>query len=115
MRLFTIILATSVLFLALKPGMDLISLHIDFEESCCSSQCAPLADFDSFQDQIPEDGCDGNGCNPFQVCCSNVMFLVTTPLDLSTNPQITTKQNFTYQSAYNLLITFDFWQPPQFV
>ena len=108
-------MATIVLFLALKPGMDLISLKIDMEQSCCGSQCAPLADFDNIQDQKPEDGCDGNGCNPFQVCCSSVLFFPATPLDFSSNPKITTKRNFNYQSAYTLLITSEFWQPPQFV
>lgn len=115
MKYFTIILATSVLFLALKPGMELISLQIDFDQSCCSSQCTPLADYDSFEDQIPEDGCDGNGCNPFQVCCSSVLFFPANPFDFTTKSQVITKRNFTYHSAYTLLIASDFWQPPQFV
>ena len=116
MRYFTIILAVSVLFLALKPGTDLILSQIDFEQSCCSSQCTSVAGSDSFQDQKPDDGeCDGNGCNPFQVCCSSVLFLIASPYVFSNNSQITSKRIFTYHSAYTLLIASDFWQPPQFV
>ena len=115
MRYFTIILAAIVLSLALKPAMDLISMQIDLEQNCCSSKCSPMADFDKYQDQKPKDGCDGNGCNPFQVCCSSVMFLLATPYVLEENPQIVTQRVFTYQSAYTLLIASDFWQPPQFV
>jgi len=115
MKYFTIILTVSVLFLALKPGMDLILLHIEFEKTCCSSQCTQIADFDNFQDQKPEGECDGNGCNPFQVCCSSVMFLIASPFVFSNNSKITTKRIFTYHSTYTLLIASDFWQPPQFV
>jgi len=115
MKYFTIILATIILCLALKPGLDLISMQIDFGESCCATQCTPLADTDGFQDQKSDDGCDGNGCNPFQVCCSSVLFFAATTADFLINPQITTKRDFTYQSAYTLLIASDFWQPPQFV
>ena len=115
MRFITIMLAVFVLGLALKPGLDMISLHIDFEESCCGSNCAPIADFDHVKDPKPADGCDGNGCNPFQVCCSSMVFLLATPFNFSVHSKITTKRIFTYQSAYTLLIAHDFWQPPQFV
>ncbi len=115
MRILAVILSTIVLILALKPGMDLIAMQIAFEQSCCGAQCSQVADFENFEDQKPDDGCDGNGCNPFQVCCSNVLFFPSTPLQLAIKPQIASKINYTFQSAYSLLIAFDFWQPPKIV
>ena len=115
MKLFTIILTTIVIFLAFKPGIDLIALHFGKALSCCSTNCTPSAENGPFSDQRPYDDCDGNGCNPFQVCCSGTLFFTASPFRFLPGPQITTKRDFTYPFAYTLLFAVDFWQPPKIV
>ena len=114
MKFLTLILASTILFLAVKPGIDLLSLQADTEQTCCSGECKPIADNEKSPDQQKDD-CSGKSCNPFQVCSSCVLHFLTNPfLDLSI-PEISTKQNFTYQSAFTSQFAPDFWQPPKIV
>ena len=116
MKFLTLILATTILFLAVKPGIDLISLQTDTEQGCCGEQCKPIADTEKSSDQQKQkDDCNGNSCNPFQVCSSCVLLCSPNPfVDLS-KPEFSTKQNFTYQSAFTSQYAPDFWQPPKIV
>ena len=59
MKLLTFILATFILFLAVKPGVDSISLQTDTEQTCCGGQCTPTSDSDNSQDQNQDNDCDG--------------------------------------------------------
>ncbi len=116
MKFLILILATIILFLAVKQGIDMISLQTDTEQTCCGGQCKPipqLRDEKSPDQQKQQDDCSGKSCNPFQVCSSCVLHFLTNPfLDLS-KPEISTKQNFTYQSAFTSQFAPDFWQPPK--
>ena len=113
MKSLTFILTIFILFLAIKPGTDMISLQTETEQTCCGGQCTPTSDNQQDQDQQQDNDCNGQSCNPFQVCSSCVLhFLTNSFLDLS-KPEISTKQNFTYQSAFTSQFAPDFWQPPK--
>lgn len=114
MKFLTLILATTILFLAVKPGIDLISLQSNTEQTCCGGQCKPIADNEKSPDQQKQkDDCSEKSCNPFQGCIYCVLHFLTNPfLDLS-KPEISTKQNFAYQSAFTSQFAADFWQPPE--
>jgi len=114
MKFLTLILATTILFLAVKPGIDLISFQADTEQGCCGGQCKPVADNEKSPDQQKQkDDCNGNSCNPFQSCSMHVLHcLAKHSIELS-KPDISIKQNFTYQSAFTSQFASDFWQPPK--
>ena len=115
MKFLTLILASTILFLAVKPGIDLILLQNNTEQSCCSGQCKPIADNEKSPDQQKQkDDSSDKPCNPIQVCSSMCLLLCLKNSfpDLS-KPEISTKQNFTYQSAFTSQFAPDFWQPPK--
>ena len=116
MKFLAIILAAIILTLAIKPGIDLISMQIESDHSCCSTMCSPLADFETVDTEEDSEGhCDGNSCNPFQVCCSNGLLFISHTIVYTFNEFVINKNIFTYQSNYTRLIAADFWQPPKFV
>ena len=112
MKFLTLILASTILFLAVKPGIDLFSLQADTEQTCCGGECKPIADKEKLPDQQKDD-CSGKSCNLFQVCGSCVLHFLTNPFFDLSKPEISTKQNFTYQSAFTSQFAPDFWQPPK--
>jgi len=114
MKFFTLALATLILFLTAKPGIDLISWQTDTEQGCCGGQCKISAeDEKSSEQQNKKDDCSGNTCNPFLSCGKCVLQNQTLPaLELS-KPEISTKQNFNYLPAFTSQFAFDFWQPPK--
>ncbi|MEX2350305.1 MAG: hypothetical protein WD554_05445 [Flavobacteriaceae bacterium] len=113
MKFLTLILASTILFLAVNPGIDLISLQTDTEQSCCGGQCTPISDNNKSQDQNQDNDCNGKSCNPFQVCGSCVLLCITAPFDYLPKPTISTKHGFSYQSAFTSQFAPDFWQPPK--
>lgn len=113
MKLLTFILATFILFLAVKPGID-FSLQADSEQTCCGGQCTPISENDKSQDQNKDKDCDGKSCNPFQVCSSCVLVCLNTPFDYLPKPTFS-KKGFTYQSVFTSRFAPDFWQPPKIV
>lgn len=115
MKFLTFILATFILFLAVKPGMDLLSLQADTEQTCCGGQCSPTADNDNSQDQNKDNDCDGKSCNPFQVCSSCVLVCLNIPFDCIPKPTAFSDKGFTYLSAFTSQFAPDFWQPPKIV
>lgn len=116
MKPTTFILAAFILLLAVKPGMDWLSLQAGTEQTCCGGQCTPISDNDKSQDQNQENGCDGQTCNPFQVCgscvlmCSNICSFI---FDL--NSTALSDKRITYLSTITSQFASDFWQPPKIV
>lgn len=117
MRILSILLLTTSLFLAFKPGVDLLLMHNLSEKSCC-------IDIDSCTDTLPEDiasnekednSCDGNFCNPFQVCGSCFLLCLNMAEDKHTKQGISTQQQFSYEGSNSSLFISDFWQPPEWV
>lgn len=116
MKFLTLILASTILFLAVKPGIDLFSLQTDTEQGCCGGHCKPVADNEKSSDQQKQkNDCNGKSCNPFQSCSMCVLHCLTKPSIELSKPEISTKQNFTYQSAFTSQFAPDFWQPPKIV
>ena len=115
MKFLTLILASTILFLSVKTELDLLSLQTDIEQTCCGGECKPITNTEKSSDQQKQnDDCSGKSCNPFQVCSSCMFHCLSNPLlDLS-KPEISTKQNFIYQSAFTSQFAPDFWQPPKF-
>jgi hypothetical protein len=115
MRILSIILLTTTLLLAFKPGVDLILLQNLSEKSCCIDTCADTQQADTVPSEQEDNGCDGNFCNPFQVCGS--CFLLCTNLTETglQNVDLSTHHKFPYISTASALFITDFWQPPKLV
>ncbi|MEM6378822.1 MAG: hypothetical protein AAF705_11420, partial [Bacteroidota bacterium] len=63
----------------------------------------------------PDGGCEGNFCNPFQVCGS-CFVLIQNHISAETIPQvIVPKQKFAYQTNLSSRFIFEFWHPPELV
>jgi hypothetical protein len=115
MKFLTFILASFILFLAVKPGIDLLSLQANTEQTCCSGQCSPTADNDNSQDQNKDNECKGKSCNPFQVCSGCVLVCFNMPLIYISRPTVFLEKGFTYLSTFTSQFAPDFWQPPKIV
>jgi hypothetical protein len=115
MKLLTFILATFILFLAVKPGIDLLSSQVDTEQTCCCGQCTPTSDNDNSQGQNQDNDCDRKACNPFQVCGSCVLVCLNLPFNYIPKPTALPDKGFTYQSVFTSQFAPDFWQPPKIV
>lgn len=115
MKFWTFLFATFILFLAIKPGIDLISFQEDTEQTCCDGQCLPTSDNSQSEKQAPGNSCEGKFCNPFQVCSSCVLLCLNVPLDFVSVPKIFSEKGFTYQSIFTSQFASDFWQPPKIV
>jgi hypothetical protein len=115
MKFLIFILATFILFLAVKPGMDFLSLQTDTEQTCCDGQCSPTSDNDNSKKQNQDNDCDGKACNPFQVCSSCILVCLNIPLDCIPKPITFSDKGFTYQSVFTSQFSPDFWQPPKIV
>ena len=113
MKLLTLILASTILFLVVKPGIDMLSLQTDTEQGCCSGQCKPIADYENSPDQQKQkDDCSGKSCNPFQVCSMCVLHFQTVS-SLSLSPPELSALHYSYRSAFTSQFASDFWQPPK--
>jgi len=117
MKFLTLILATTILFLAIKPGIDLISLQSNTEQTCCGGQCKPIADNEKSSDQQKQkdDGSD-KPCNPFQLCsCSMCVLQCQTVSSVSFSSPEFLDLHHSYQSSLHSQFASDFWQPPKIV
>ena len=115
MRFVAILLATTVLFLAFKPAIDAMVLPFSSSPSCCIKTCDAMPALDTAQDEAPKGTCNGNSCNPFQACGTSFLICLEGPEVQFQNVEISTKQNFFYQSIFYSQFVSDFWQPPKFV
>lgn len=113
MKFITCILATSILFLVVRPAIDTLLLQTNNEQSCCSSQCTPISINNDSQDQNKDSDCEGSPCNPFQICSSCVLVCLTIPIDYLPKSHLFSKKGFSYQSAFISQFASDFWQPPK--
>jgi hypothetical protein len=115
MKTLTFILATFILYLCLKPGIDFLSLQSVTEQGCCGGQCTSILDSDHSQDLNKENNCDGKPCNPFQACSSCILVCFNTQLISIPKHTVFSDVKFTYQSTFKSQFTADFWQPPKIV
>jgi len=115
MKFLTFILATFILLLAIKPGVELLLVQVNTEQSCCSTPCTSPTDNAESQDKNQDSDCDGKACNPFQVCSSCVLLCLNLPFDFIPKPSVFLEKGFTYQSVFTSQFASDFWQPPKIV
>ena len=115
MRFISLLLATTVLFLAFKPAIDTMVLPFSSGPSCCVKTCDALLAVGTAQDEAPKGSCNGNSCNPFQACGTSFLVCLESPSVRHQNVEISTKQIFFYQSIFYSQFVSDFWQPPKFV
>jgi len=112
MRFFTLLMASFILSLALKPGLDLLSLQSDEISECCAGECCPTTNTNTSEQNNNED-CSGKSCNPFQVCGCCIFVCLTNPFNLLNKTIKTENQIFSLQKTFPTLYTSDFWQPPK--
>jgi len=112
MRIFTLLMATFILSLALKPGMDLLSLQGDEILECCAGECCPASE-NSNENKTEKEDCSGKSCNPFQVCGCCTFVCLANHFNLLHKTFESEKQVFSLQKTFPTLYTSDFWQPPK--
>lgn len=116
MKFLTLILATLILLLAVKPGVDTLLLQAGAEQTCCGGQCTPTSDNDNSKDQSKNKDCGGKSCNPIQACSICVLICSNLPsFDFKIKYPVLTEKLSTYKSAIPSQFTSDFWQPPKIV
>lgn len=115
MKSLTFILAAIILYLAIKPGLDSISLQTDTEKSCCAEQCTPFSDNSSSQGQKKGNDSKGKSCNPFQLCGSCFLVDLNSDCDYLLKLAASREKSVSYQSAFTSQFASDFWQPPKIV
>jgi hypothetical protein len=98
------LLGVLVLFLAILPGIELV-LPVSEPNCCCADDCKlPL-----------EDNCEGENCNPFQVCGSCVITFFEASFPVKP-VQLITYNLFSVQQIIQIeTFVGDFWQPPRVV
>ena len=114
MKFFTLLLTTVILFLVAKPGLDLVSMQNETEQSCCAGNCKRASENEnSPNEENQKNDSNGNTCNPFQSCCPWVFNFPTKAAVEPLNPEISSQQDSRYQSAFTSQFAPDFWQPPK--
>ena len=115
MKVFIILLSTLIFLLAIKPGVDFISLQTNTVHGCCAGECETITDLENIDyPQEQPNTCDGKSCNPFQICslCA-ISFSSVLSLAFTTIPYSNLKYSF--QSVFISQFASDFWHPPKIV
>ena len=112
MKFAAFLLALTVMFLALKPGLQLATA-CDSEIECCTDSCEPFNLVQKQNADSDQKSCNGNSCNPFQSCSASFVLNDLETLSTNEKPQIPTKSIFAYQFNHISLFSSEFWQPPQ--
>ncbi len=113
MKFTAIILILVTMLLAMKPGIGLSLYEKESTEACCEdTACEKEAESPA---HAAEDDCCGEFCNPFQMCCSHIVFYPSGDLVEINQEHKETEKNYlcpvvTIHSNY----AADFWQPPRF-
>ena len=114
MRIISIILTVTVLFLSFKPCIDYVVFDHGEEITCCTDSCEPTSDNGNSNSESEKGDCTGNSCNPFQSCGVNsVMTVIAFDTENHIN-ELISEQNFNYQFNIHSQFLSDFWQPPRF-
>jgi len=114
MKFLSLVFSIVILFLAVKPGIDFFSFKAENEQVCCEGKCNPFENTEKPSGQENQnDQSQRKSCNPFQSCCMWVSNYMTKTSKEEINPEILSKQNLNYQSAFPFQIATDFWQPPK--
>ena len=115
--IFIQVLAFTILFLAVKPGLDAVLLHDDTCDQCCDSKCSAKNIYKELGDKEKQNSKEqkGKACNPFQNCSNCVLYFASAEFYLFSKTKIINAQNFSYETKFNSQFNPDFWQPPKIV
>ncbi len=111
MKFFALLFGFYIMFLALLPGINIITSSTGIEmQTCCAETCVP-----GEEDQPAKSNDQNEGCNPFQSCYCCIGFNIV----LHTSPNLHTVVFSTSQTESKEKVpphfTLDFWQPPKLV
>lgn len=110
MRYLSIILCSVILSLASTPTLKLLISNYTSIQNCCENSCdEENTDMKSHTDE----NCTGSTCNPFAICCSCVLHLVTSSYFLHIKPQQIVSQPIIFQPKFTSFYNVEFWQPPK--
>lgn len=115
MKLLIFRIATFILFLAVKPGINLLSLRAYTEQTCCGRQYTQASGNDKSQEQNQDNNSEGKSCNPFQLCSSCILVCLNIPFISIPKPTVFSDEKFTYQSTVTSHFTPGIWQTPKIV
>lgn len=116
MKLFTFLLAFTILTLTIKPCVDIFSLNQTEEIGCCAGACSSNKNKDTSENQPDkENDCSDKNCNPFQICGAFVVHSFSDPLEGFVHPEKLIEHLFHYNSTFTSQFKPDFWQPPKIV
>jgi hypothetical protein len=117
MKIFIHILTLTILFLALKPGIDSFASHS--EVGCCAHTCemnVQKNDCSPTENKDDNHNCDDHNCNPFQVCGCCKLFVNPILFPISEFETENFDDNgFALRSLFYPQYNADFWHPPQIV
>lgn len=113
MKIVAYILALTVVFLSVKPGMDVLVSSPGI--SSCYSNTACHITADGSDTDLPTDSQEPEICNPFQSCCPCLLEVADLSVPENERSEISTKDLFFYESFIASQFIADFWQPPQFI
>lgn len=103
------------LFLAFKPGIELLFMADTSEQSCCIDTCSADELEAETEDDCHDKDCEGNFCNPFHTCSSCFVLCQNLPTTQTLPLTIAPQQQFNYQLNASALFKHEFWQPPELV
>ena len=113
MRILACILAFTVLFLACKPGVEIVLSSCDSNVSCCVDSCIPFSSADNEQHESERGDCTGNSCNPFQSCGTSFIVNNTELQSTNLNVLVSNSRTFNYKDNIHSQFSTDFWHPPR--
>ena len=113
MRFLAFLLAFFILYLAIKPGIDSLSLLAASEQTCCGDKCMPTTNNNKAENKEKNDDCEDKACNPFQVCSACVLVCLNIHVDVVPKPTTYSTKRFNYQLTFTSQFAPEFWQPPK--
>jgi len=107
--------ATFIFLLAIKPGVDAMGLYGTDDLACCGEYGDMPCEEESDDSCNEQKTCEGEVCNPFEVCGSCT--LACQPTSLMVTPQTIVLLPITIPTRFEFysLFTVDFWQPPKLI
>lgn len=112
MKLTAIVLILVTILLAMRPGIGLSLYENGAVEACCEEISCENEDDPSAY--ATEEDCCRDFCNPFQMCCSHIVFYDPVRLvEIEHGPKETEKNYLCRVISIHSNYAADFWQPPR--
>ena len=114
MKFLSLLFASAILLLAIKPGVDFIAFS-EMETDSCGITCGTETNQSNAESDAHND-CSEEICNPFHSCCNNVLYHKSNNVFIQFSELIISKKLvFFYNSIFKSEFENSFWQPPKFV